>query len=175
MVKPDRPGAAALAMIVSIPLSGFLVVKRGPAAGRGHRQRRFNPFVGILGGQTGQLVQRIERLERFQSLCRDSWWSNLPLMIAGCPHCGVSIPLSGFLVVKLILLYHIIVILEVSIPLSGFLVVKRGHCGCCGRWVDVSIPLSGFLVVKRKASGVDGWAATVSIPLSGFLVVKPGC
>ena len=62
--------------VVSIPQSGFLVVKLGP------------------GGAKSAI------LPKFQSLSRDSWWSNHALQ-EGHPVKGdVSIPQSGFLVVK---------------------------------------------------------------------------
>ena len=85
---------------VSIPQSGFLVVKRRSRRGRKSSPGSFNPSVGILGGQTravylehdvrqsfnpsvgilgGQTRVRsgsgVTAYE-FQSLSRDSWWSN---------------------------------------------------------------------------------------------------
>ena len=62
---------------VSIPQSGFLVVK--PVQIGRHRvmKPRFNPSVGILGGQTRLGGYQARRISMFQSLSRDSWWSNL--------------------------------------------------------------------------------------------------
>jgi len=86
----------------------------------------FNPFVGILGGQT-TLRDRVELiLVEFQSLCRDSWWSNparrpATVMITTCFN-----PFVGILGGQTFQFESWVVGGEaVSIPLSGFLVVKR--------------------------------------------------
>ena len=62
----------------------------------------FNPSVGILGGQTRNPQQREYHHNRFQSLSRDSWWSNVAAAPVAIHPPRVSIPQSGFLVVKLI-------------------------------------------------------------------------
>ena len=87
---------------VSIPLSGFLVVKRQRGRGGEAEGKGFNPFVGILGGQTVATIAALGAAT------------------------VVSIPLSGFLVVKLQIRPGLPIFVSVSIPLSGFLVVKLG-------------------------------------------------
>ena len=47
----------------------------------------FNPSVGILGGQTARRRREASTHRRFQSLSRDSWWSNPPI-IMGWPGYG---------------------------------------------------------------------------------------
>ncbi len=42
----------------------------------GSRLNGFNPSVGILGGQTYLQGRLRQELPKFQSLSRDSWWSN---------------------------------------------------------------------------------------------------
>ena len=61
---------------VSIPQSGFLVVKPEQFDVYLYVNGSFNPSVGILGGQTRQMEAVGEHPEKFQSLSRDSWWSN---------------------------------------------------------------------------------------------------
>ena len=110
---------------VSIPQSGFLVVKP-PAKfpllehvlmfqslsrdswwsnevlilSIAKAEGGFNPSVGILGGQTSLPARRAIPLYLFQSLSRDSWWSNLISSPVSGSTFAVSIPQSGFLVVK---------------------------------------------------------------------------
>ncbi len=61
---------------------------------------------------------------------------------------------------------------RVSIPLPGFIVMKvsrslpRPHRG------DVSIPLPGFIVMKAEELRDRFQKARVSIPLPGFIVMK---
>ena len=111
---------------VSIPQSGFLVVKPESCRLRYRRvdqfqslsrdswwsnlkvvspsfasSRSFNPSVGILGGQTRCSLYAPGLRLKFQSLSRDSWWSNQAGDVCVDPPSGVSIPQSGFLVVKL--------------------------------------------------------------------------
>ena len=62
--------------LVSIPQSGFLVVKRYRDHGSDQQWIRFNPSVGILGGQTRAMRVQVTLEVKFQSLSRDSWWSN---------------------------------------------------------------------------------------------------
>ena len=66
-----------LSIRVSIPLSGFLVVKLPQCPMPPINTNCFNPPVGILGGQTKMLYERGYCVKVFQSPCRDSWWSNL--------------------------------------------------------------------------------------------------
>ena len=77
MVKPQSlPIPGQPTWRVSIPQSGFLVVKPIRLARELYHILSFNPSVGILGGQTGQRTLEARPLRK------------------------VSIPQSGFLVVK---------------------------------------------------------------------------
>ena len=86
---------------VSIPQSGFLVVKPFDKVFETNDLIGFNPSVGILGGQTHHLRSGCTLPPMFQSLSRDSWWSNFQHGPGYIRAFGVSIPQSGFLVVKL--------------------------------------------------------------------------
>ncbi len=61
---------------------------------------------------------------------------------------------------------------RVSIPLPGFINVKVGISGCCGRIGLVSIPLPGFINVKGAVETDWLLRLQVSIPLPGFINVK---
>ena len=157
----------------------------------------FNPSVGILGGQTywkpatlyarsgfqslsrdswwsnGIANRRKKKKARFQSLSRDSWWSN-EINWTLRMWCGfVSIPQSGFLVVKRRWRRPKQGVPMVSIPQSGFLVVKRS--GTCLRpWRAACFNPSVGILGGQTRPGVAELigAEVVSIPQSGFLVVK---
>ena len=137
--------------MVSIPLSGFLVVKPQEAV-----------LTDILR-------------ELFQSLCRDSWWSNWQAVDLHPPLSRSFNPFVGILggqtkrgdgmVDGLLTRFN---------PFVGILGGQtRYPRGYRNGPVLVSIPLSGFLVVKLDRAVQDaGGYQKVSIPLSGFLVVK---
>jgi hypothetical protein len=62
----NRNGRAQLlAVLVSIPQSGFLMVTHRRASWRPRRTGCFNPSVGILDGHTGQLIGHIIPLNCF--------------------------------------------------------------------------------------------------------------
>ena len=64
------------------------------------------------------------------------------------------------------------VMIDVSIPQSGFCVLKHIHILCRELGSIVSIPQSGFCVLKRISSLYVGIHRAVSIPQSGFCVLK---
>ena len=145
-----------------------------------HRQGRsravnfsFNPSVGILGGQTQRVMLYHYWIPQFQSLSRDSWWSNGVDDVLQQAEAVVSIPQSGFLVVK-----PAIIIVHnhpsgVSIPQSGFLVVKPHEQHGNKEYNERFNPSVGILGGQTNHL----WSITppyqaVSIPQSGFLVVK---
>ena len=110
----------------------------------------------------------------FQSLSRDSWWSNFANHELHLVPLLVSIPQSGFLVVK-----------PTRWPISsGCSTCFNPSVGILGGQTQqpdsetfpcctVSIPQSGFLVVKLAALAMMSIGkCQVSIPQSGFLVVK---
>ncbi len=125
VVKPGIEDDRAKPWSVSIPQSGFLVVKQEPVSNSVAPQLSFNPSVGILGGQTTTFSPGRKPVTMFQSLSRDSWWSNQKILQRPQCHNQVSIPQSGFLVVKpIVSTSSMVTIGSVSIPQSGFLVVK---------------------------------------------------
>ena len=137
---------------------------------------RFNPSVGILGGQTRMGLSMVRGVGRFQSLSRDSWWSNIPLLLLLSGTLSVSIPQSGFLVVKPSRFAHIRASRTVSIPQSGFLVVKRNPGYAGGQAMAGFNPSVGILGGQTSipCSPIPP-GTSVSIPQSGFLVVKLEC
>ena len=159
----------------------------------------FNPSVGILGGQTKSTDSTARIFVVFQSLSRDSWWSNSNMLGWRWYACSASIPQSGFLVVKLgktRARCHISCL--VSIPQSGFLVVKpirrqrealfhqpfqslsrdswwsnQEHQCRYEQSQESFNPSVGILGGQTRPFLIgDGMTVVVSIPQSGFLVVK---
>jgi len=60
----------------------------------------------------------------------------------------------------------------VSIPRSGFLVLRLYHELAASEGSTVSIPRSGFLVLRRLRPAIQRLHGDVSIPRSGFLVLR---
>ena len=164
----------AIGRDVSIPQSGFLVVKLGGICDSWTQVHSFNPSVGILGGQTYVSYAVTPLPERFQSLSRDSWWSNLILgqhlsqIFSGFnPSVGI---LGGQTSVD-----------SASLNLSNkFQSLSRDSWWSNPEAILRRVPGGGFQSLSRDswwsnqgAFAIRVVSFKVSIPQSGFLVVKP--
>ncbi len=146
--SPRPAGGEAGPLIVSIPSSGFPLVKPFAVGWHPTPCGSFNPLIGISFGQAEQIAR-----------------------LGGQP--GVSIPSSGFPLVKQILPLVIRLWLAVSIPSSGFPLVKPDSAvagtarpGCFNPLIGISF---GQAPLHRPYSPCR---YTVSIPSSGFPLVK---
>ena len=140
-----------------------------------HRDKScFNPSVGILGGQTWSRSMSSPLSSWFQSLSRDSWWSNANELHDLRTTWEVSIPQSGFLVVKLgSQRRH-------QEPFGRFQSLSRdswwSNLGASAAIKSLlagfnpSVGILGGQTRKRVFKVNVNWI--VSIPQSGFLVVK---
>ena len=162
---------------VSIPQSGFCVLKHCCLRCSAYGGDGFNPSVGILCAQTPNTPSPCPRFV-IVSIPQSGF-----CVLKRTPHapgptrCTVSIPQSGFCVLKrrprtALDARHGSFNPSVGILCAQTLFVEYGYLECRG----VSIPQSGFCVLKRAGFAWDiGWRR-VSIPQSGFCVLKqPSC
>ena len=184
---------------VSIPRSGFCVFGPFQARLQPPVGERFNPSVGILCFRTTTRACTTSRTRWFQSLGRDSVFSDDSVIIDWGQNGMVSIPRSGFCVFGRLLplpRHYPITSFNPSVGILCFRTINVDARRACPS--PVSIPRSGFCVFGLWSTGIstiilgsfqslgrdsvfsDGEqhrsiavGITVSIPRSGFCVFGP--
>ena len=133
---------------------------------------RFNPSVGILCFRTEASVRVFHRAVMFQSLGRDSVFSDDRVPEHHDELGIVSIPRSGFCVFGLLGFEPKLCAWLVSIPRSGFCVFGPSTLVGRARFDSVSIPRSGFCVFGPTRIVEDDSEKTCFNPSVGILCFR---